>query len=209
MELFKLSVRQFGRLGIDLEIEAVTYNAFVQKMRRGAFQLLRWGWYADYPDPETFLLLLYGPERSAGTGRNNKANFKNDRYDFLYEKMIAIEDDESATWTETDPDGTGRTVTMSRAEIIREMIAIFEYECPWIINHYPQTYSLYHEWCRNIKPSTIIYNWHKYRDLDAGLRQERREEWNERELWPAYVLAVTLIALITPAVRTYIRRTRG
>jgi ABC-type transport system substrate-binding protein len=140
MELFKMNARQFGQLGIEFEVDAVTYNAFVRKMRLGAFQVLRWGWYADYPDPQTFLLLLYGPERSAGSGRSNKANFADPRYDFLYEKMMVLEDDESATWIETDANGTEREVTMTRAEIVREMLAIFEHECPWIVNHHPQAF---------------------------------------------------------------------
>ena len=177
-------------------------------MDRGAFQMMRWGWFADYPDPQTFLLLLYGPESAAGTGRNNKANFRNARYDFLYEKMIGMNDDESATWTETAPDGTARTVTKSRYEIIREMIGIFERECPWIINLHPHTYSLYHAWYHNLKPSTFVYTWAKYRDVDVDLRRKCREEWNGMILWPAWVFAIAIVLLIAPAVRTYIRQTR-
>lgn len=208
MELARMTTRMFGQLGIDLKLDAVTYNAFVQKMRRGAFQVLRWGWYADYPDPQTFLLLLYGPESSAGTGRNNKANFRNARFDFLYEKMATLADDESVTWTETGPDGAERVVTMSRGEIIREMIAIFEYECPWIVNHHPMSFNLFHSWYHNVKPNTVIYTGAKYRDVDAQLRRELREEWNRPVRWPAWAFVAIVAALVTPAVRTYIRRTR-
>ncbi len=208
MEEFKMHARQFGRLGIEVASDAVTYNAFVDKMRRGAFQFLSWGWYADYPDPQTFLILLYGPESTTGTGRSNKANFRNPRYDFLYDKMIGMNNDGSATWTETTSDGKTRTVTMTRGEIIREMIGIVEYESPWIVELHPMAYVLYQEWYHNVKPSTIIYNSHKYRDIDGPVRHQRREERNEPITWPAYTLAAILIILIAPAVRTYVRRTR-
>jgi ABC-type transport system substrate-binding protein len=208
MEEFKMFARMFGRLGIDLKCDAVTYNAFVEKMEQGSFQFLSWGWYADYPDPQTFLLLLYGPESSEEGGGNNHARFKNARYDFLYEKMIGMTNDESAAWTETKADGSTREVTMTRYEIIREMIDIFAEECPWVIDLHPMAYVLYHEWYHNVKPTTIIYTTHKFRDIDADLRQERREKWNRPVIWPAWVFAIVLVILIAPAVRTYIRRTR-
>jgi hypothetical protein len=122
--------------------------------------------------------------------------------------MIGLNDDESTTWTETAADGTARAVTKTRYAIIREMIGIFERECPWIINLHPQNYSLYHAWYHNLKPSTFVYTWAKYRDIDTGLRRRGREAWNETTAWPAYVFAISGVLLIAPAVRTYVRRTR-
>lgn len=209
MELARMTARMFGLLGIDLRIEAVTYNAFTQKMTRGAYQILRWAWSADYPDPESFLQLLHGPQRCIGSGRNNKANFQHPRYDFLFEKMTSLADDESATWTEPGPQGGVQEVTMSRYQIIREMIAIFEQECPWIINHHPMSDNLLHGWYYNYKPNTIIYTGRKYRDVDAQLRQAKRAEWNRPVRWPAVVAVVFAMGLLVPAVRTYLRRTRS
>jgi len=153
-------------------------------------------------------MLLYGPQRTIGTGRKNRSNFKNERYDFLYEKMVSLGNDESATWTERAADGTERTVTMSRYEIIQEMLRIIAYECPWIVQFHPQSYMLVHGWYRNRKPSTLVYNDYKYQDIDPVLRRERRLAWNQPVYWPAYVFAAGFVALLAPAVRTYIRRTR-
>lgn len=208
MELYRLYVRMFGRLGIQVEIDALTYNAFQQKLRRGAYQMISYAWSADYPDPETFLLLLYGPNAQIGGAGQNKANFRSERYDFLYNRMVMLKDDESAAWVETGPDGANRAVTMSRGEIIREMLDIFEHECPWIVQYHPQSYVLEQGWYRNLKLCTLIYNAKKYLDVDAEQRFRTRAEWNRPVLWPAYVFAMGLVALVTPAIRTYLRRTR-
>lgn len=60
--------RQFGKLGIQLEVRSTDYNRFQDKMRRGVAQIFMWGWNADYPDAENFLFLLYGPNGKAKEG---------------------------------------------------------------------------------------------------------------------------------------------
>ena len=54
--------KQFRKLNIQLVIRSTDYNRFQDKMRQGQAQIFQWGWNADYPDPENFLFLLYGPE---------------------------------------------------------------------------------------------------------------------------------------------------
>lgn len=208
MELFKLNQQMFGRIGVDVVVDAMTYNSFVRNVESGSFQLCRWGWFADYPDPLTFLVLLYGPESAMKSKGVNLANFDDPRYNALYDRVITMADDDVAEWTEPGPDGTPRTVRRSRLDIINEMVRIVERECPWIINHYPQMHGLYPSWYRNVKPHTVLYTWHKYRDIDAPLRAQRREAWNRMNTAPAYVLAAVLLAVLAPAVRTYWRRTR-
>ncbi len=58
---YQFLVESWRRLGLDVEIAATSYNQFQDKVRRGAYQLFFWGWVADYPDPENFLFLLWGP----------------------------------------------------------------------------------------------------------------------------------------------------
>ena len=41
-------VKQFAKLGIQLEIRATDYNQFQDKMRKGTQQVFFWGWLADY-----------------------------------------------------------------------------------------------------------------------------------------------------------------
>jgi oligopeptide transport system substrate-binding protein len=55
--------KQFAKLGIELVVRATDYNRFQEKMREGTGQVFMWGWNADYPDPENFFFLLYGPNK--------------------------------------------------------------------------------------------------------------------------------------------------
>jgi ABC-type transport system substrate-binding protein len=64
-------VKQFAKLGIQLEIRATDFNQFQDKMLKGKHQIFWWGWLADYPDAENFLFLLYGPNsKSLHEGEN-------------------------------------------------------------------------------------------------------------------------------------------
>src|SRR3990172_6876902 len=51
-------IKRLKALGIQLENRTTDYNRFQEKIESGNFQLFRWGWLADYPDPENFFFLL-------------------------------------------------------------------------------------------------------------------------------------------------------
>ncbi len=52
-------------------------------MLKGTAQIFQWGWNADYPDPENFLFLLYGPNGKVGQNGENAANYDNPEFDRL------------------------------------------------------------------------------------------------------------------------------
>ncbi|MGZ5077439.1 MAG: ABC transporter substrate-binding protein, partial [Methylobacter sp.] len=79
--------KQFEKLGIKLVIRSTDYNRFQEKMRTGNAQLFVWGWNADYPDPENFFFLLYGPNSKVQYGGENAANYQNPEFDRLFEQM--------------------------------------------------------------------------------------------------------------------------
>lgn len=177
-------------IGLDVEIAATAYNQFQDKVRRGAYQIIEWGWVADYPDPENFLFLLQGTMASSKSGGPNYANFVDPRYDALFDRMKRRENDGE------------------RLRIIHEMRALLETERPWIELFHPEDYALYHGWLRGVKPAGLSIPTAKYRDLDPALRAERRAEWNRPIRWPAYGLAGVVIAAIAPAVAGVVRRNR-
>ncbi len=46
-------------LGIDVQLQASEYSAYLRELRKGTFQMFDAGWAADYPDPEDFLNKLF------------------------------------------------------------------------------------------------------------------------------------------------------
>jgi len=85
-------VKQFRKLDIQLVIRATDYNRFQEKMLNGTAQLFQWGWNADYPDPENFLFLLYGPNGKVKHQGENAANYANPAFDRLFDRMKNMAD---------------------------------------------------------------------------------------------------------------------
>lgn len=180
--------KEFSRLSIQLEIRATDYNRFQEKIRKGSAQIFIWGWNADYPDPENFLFLLYGPEGKVKHGGENSANYDNPEYDRLFEKMKNMED------------------SPERQAIIDRMVEILREDSPWIWGYYPKDYQLNHSWLSNLKPNQMARNNVKYLRIDAKLRERMRREWNRPVLWPFASIFTLLVMVFWPAMRYYRRR---
>jgi oligopeptide transport system substrate-binding protein len=181
--------KQFQKLGIQLVIRATDYNRFQQKMSSGNAQIFAWGWNADYPDPENFFSLLYGPNGKVKHSGENAGNYLNPEFDRLFEQMRNMENGEP------------------RLAIIRQMQEIIRRDVPWVFGLHPKTFSLYHGWVSNLKPNLMANNRTKYIRVDPALRTELRKQWNRPVLWPLAVMGLLLAGLIVPAVSAYRRRT--
>ena len=57
--------KKLEQLGITMESRTTDYNRFRDKVKNANFQMISWGWHADYPDAENFMFLLYGPNSKA------------------------------------------------------------------------------------------------------------------------------------------------
>ncbi|MEA3639875.1 MAG: ABC transporter substrate-binding protein [Lamprobacter sp.] len=182
--------KQFAKLGIELVVRATDYNRFQEKMRKGTGQVFMWGWNADYPDPENFFFLLYGPNRKVDGGEN-AANYQNPEFDQLFEVMKNMDD---------GPE---------RQAVIDRMHAILRHDAPWSFGFYPQSFSLHHQWLENVKPNLMANNTLKYRRLDPEIREQLRKAWNPPVLWPIGLLVVILILGAIPALIVARRRERS
>lgn len=183
--------KQFDKLGIQLVIRATDYNRFQEKVRKGTAQIFGWGWNADYPDPENFLFLLYGPNAKVDSQGENAVNFRNDEFDALFVRMRAMSD---------GPE---------RQAVIDEMVSIARREAPWVWGYHPTAYTLYHQWYGNAKPNLMARNTLKYKTIDAELRAQKREEWNRAVVWPVVLVFVVLLLSAIPAWRTYNARQKA
>lgn len=161
---------QLEKIGIHLIVRGTDFNRFQEKVHLGGVQMFFWGWNADYPDPENFLFLFYGPNSSAKNGGENMVNYNNPAYDTLFEKMRVM------------PDGSARLA------IIRSMIAILEKDMPWIWGFHAKSFVLYQDWVRINKPSSVANNTLKYTRIDPKLRAKQRVLWNRPILWPFVLL---------------------
>ena len=183
--------KQFAALDIQLQIRSTDYNRFQDKVLKGDFQILQWGWNADYPDPENFLFLLYGPNSKVKGQGENAANYENPRFDELFRKVENMQN------------------SPERAALIQEMIAIAQADAPWIWGMHPVGYGLYHEWLHNTKPMHFGRNTLKYKRIDAQLREEQRRAWNRPRTAPLWIALGLLILSAIPATLTLYRRERG
>lgn len=179
---FQFLVEAWKRIGLDVAIAATDYNQFQDKVRRGAYQLFIWGWVADYPDPENFLFLLYGPMGRRTSGGPNTANFADPRYDELFVTMRGMEDGPA------------------RAAVITEMRGISERERPWIELYHPEDYGAHHGWLANVKPPSLSLPAMKYWDVAPQPRARSRAEWNRPVRWPAYALLAVVAVAIVPSL---------
>jgi oligopeptide transport system substrate-binding protein len=177
--------KQFARLDIQLVIRATDYNRFQDKMSKGSAQIFEWGWNADYPDPENFLFLLYGPNRKVGAGGENAANYQNPEFDRLFERMKDMDNGPA------------------RQAVIDDMVTIARQDAPWIYAFHPKSFGLRHGWVKNAKPNLMAHNLLKYRRVDPAARAAYQAAWNRPVLWPVVVTLALLAALVWPAVSAY------
>ncbi|MFN7779382.1 MAG: ABC transporter substrate-binding protein [Betaproteobacteria bacterium] len=172
-------VKQAAKLGVQLEIRAADYNRFQERMLKGAHQLFFWGWLADYPDPENFLFLLYGPQSKVKNQGENTANYENPEYDRLFERMRDL------------PDGP------ERQQLIDQMVRIVRDDAPWMFGVFPASTYLHQGWLHNYKPTLLAKNNIQYLRLDYATRWQKIEEWNRPRWLP---LAPFGLLLIPPVV---------
>lgn len=183
--------KQYQKLGIQLVIRATDYNRFQEKMRNGTNQIFQWGWNADYPDPENFLFLLYGPNGKIKHHGENAANYANPEFDRLFEQMKNMKN---------GPE---------RLRIIRHMTGILQRDAPWLWGLHPKSFSLFHGWYKNVKPNLMANNLLKYRRVDGDLRALKRAQWNQPRYWPLVILLILLILSFIPAAAEFYRRERS
>ena len=182
--------RVFGQIGVQVEYRPADWNRTREKLLTGNSQIYSYGWLADYPDPENFLFLLYGPESplNCKCDGSNNSNFEHAEYDELFRQVRVT------------PPGPERDVMVAR------MVDIFREEAVWLYAYYPKDIYLANAWTTNTKRHGISKATLKYVNIDDELREEKRAEWNQPVTWPLYAGALTLAGLILPGVTAYRRR---
>jgi ABC-type transport system substrate-binding protein len=183
-------VRQFAKIGVQLEIRATDYNQFQEKMLKGRQQIFFWGWLADYPDAENFLFLLYGPNGKAKHEGENAANYENPEYDRLYERLRLLDD---------GPE---------KQEIIDRMIKIVQDDAIWAWGYFPYSAGAFQSWVYNGKPSIMVRDMVKYYRIDVEARASKLAAWNRPVWWPIALLVLVVVGLVWLVMSAHRRRER-
>ncbi len=181
--------KQFKKINLQLNVRVTDYNRFKGKLETANVQIYSFGWIADYPDPENFLFLLYGPNAQIdSTSGVNSANYKNPKYDALFEEMRLLDN------------------TPERAAIIGKMLRILEKDTPWGYMFHGVQYELSHDWLENNKIHGISKVMYKYLKVDVEKRQPAQDKWNKPVVLPLFIVFAFLLLLIIPGYLFYQRR---
>ncbi len=180
-------VRQFAKLGIQLEVRATDNNQFQDKVRKGKYQVFWLGWLADYPDAENFLFLLYGPSGKTKYDGENTSNYENPAYDRLFARLKTLDD---------GPE---------KQRVVDELVRIAQQDAPWTMGFFPYASAAVQQWVHNSHPAILIRDHGRYLRLDAETRAAKQREWNRPVWWPLPAMLAALLAAVALA-RAQLRR---
>jgi ABC-type transport system substrate-binding protein len=171
-------VKQFAKIGVQLEIRATDFNQYQDKTLRGKHQIFWGGWLADYPDAENFLFLTYGPIGRSKHQGDNYANYDNPAYDALYRQLQALDDGPA------------------KQALIDQMVTMLQQDSPWCFGYFPYGGLAFQQWVTNGKPSILIRDMAKYYRIDPTRRAAKQAEWNSPVIWPLLLMVLALAGLV-------------
>jgi oligopeptide transport system substrate-binding protein len=148
---FEFVRSQLARFGIEVVANYQTFSAYMQKVEAGHFQIIDFGWGADYPDAENFYQLLYSHNRPPGS---NHGSYSNPEYDRLYEAIRFM------------PNGPERYALFAR------MNALVADEVPVALLWNVTRVGLYQPWVQNFKYHVLQEVPFKYLGIDAKRKAE-------------------------------------
>ena len=186
-QLIGLLIKQIEQLGIKVDSRSSIFSIFQDHIDKGAFQFADWGWVADYPDPENFDFLFYGPNKRPGP---NHSAYSNPAYDKVFEKMQAMEN------------------SPERLKLIGQLRETITEDCALIPRYHTESLVITHAWLKNYKPNPVSFDLLKYRKVDGALRQRLRSEWNRPKYTPIVIGFFLLIAAILPGIKVARDRSR-
>lgn len=140
-EIWKRGLDQIG-----IRVEFSTSN-FADNLKAATeCKLMMWGaaWYADFPEGENFLQLLYGPN----AGRGNHACYQSPAYDALYKEAITL------------PPGP------QRAQLYLQMNRQMEADTAWALHTTRVRNWLVRPWIKGFKKHPILQADWQYMDVE-------------------------------------------
>jgi ABC-type transport system substrate-binding protein len=145
-ELWK---KNMDAIGIRIVFKKDRVSELRKMARLGKIPMRYDGWYADYPDAENFMQLLYGPNK----GGENNARFNLPAYNALYDQARQL------------PDSPERTRLFDK---MTELVLAY---APWRLSENRLEDQLMQPWVKNYRPHPIRSQSWVYVDIDPALRK--------------------------------------
>lgn len=179
---------QIERCGVQFIIQAWPSAAWEERVKHsGRSQFYAYGWIADYPDPENFFQLFYGPNVGV-----NVYGYQNPAYDKLFEQMRSMDDGPA------------------RLAVIKQMRDMLVNDGVWIYNVHSGGYSMTYDWVHDDKPHGVAGDGLRYIRVDGARRAARQRAWNQPNYLPLIMTVLILGGASVPAAATiHARRNRS
>ncbi|MBC7545222.1 MAG: ABC transporter substrate-binding protein [Candidatus Sericytochromatia bacterium] len=134
------------QVGVDCELQAQLWQPYLEKIRKYEAPFFRFGWHADYPDPDNFLSTIFS---KANWGQDNTSKYDNPQVEqWLAQAKVA------ATWPEREA-----LYRQAESQIIRD--------APWLFLLHRVQYKIVQPYVRHQFIHPIIQNDIKHVTLDA------------------------------------------
>ena len=184
-QLAEFQKSQIEQLGIRVDVQENLWERQQEKVNNGQFQLVAYGWVADYPDPENFFFLFYG--KNAPPRGSNSCRYFNPEFDKIFEKMCTMDN------------------SPERFDMIRRLTAILNEDCPFVLLSHSVSFSLAQPWAPRVSPNPLLAGGAKYASVDTALREQKQHEWNRPVRWPLGVAFLMLATAAAHGIRWSIR----
>lgn len=151
-ELDELWKKSMDAIGVMLTIKKAKWPDLLKMSKLGKIQMRGFAWYADYPDADNFLQLLYGPN----SGQSNDARFRLPEFDRLYDKAKKL------------PDSPERNL------IYQQMTRLMVVYSPWKLGMHRIETFMTHPWVIGYRKHPIMLFNLRYLDVDVQMQRKAR-----------------------------------
>ncbi len=151
-QLGEITADDFWKIGIRTTPVLNNIARFYEKIRHRQMQLFRMSWIGDYPDAENFFQLFYSKNRDSC----NRTGYCDPVFDRMYEEILPM------------PDSPERNLKYEK------MARYLAEKCPCILEGFPISWILCHEWLENYVPGDFTFNFYKYISVDPARRAAKK-----------------------------------
>lgn len=140
-----------AEIGIEVDVRALQWAPYIDKVRNEEAKFFRFGWAADYPDPDNFLWTLFS---SDNIGQDNTTHYSNKTVDKMLEEARTTND-----WSK-------------REKLYQDAEQIIIDDAPWIFLENEVQYKIVQPYLKGMQIHPLIQNIMKNVDIDLSKKKD-------------------------------------